>query len=69
MEGSDADAQAMAYARSWTRRGSGMGQPAPSPQPPAVVVQQAGPSVARTLIVVAGIVAVAWMWFRSRKKE
>lgn len=62
----DPDAQAMEYARSYALRGAG---DAPSPETVRYIPAPARGDgrTTRTLIVVAGIVAVAWLWFRSRR--
>ena len=60
------DAQAMEYARAYTRRQLGEA-------PASVQAQYAPPpprdsgKTMRTLIVVAGLVTVAWLWFKHRK--
>lgn len=62
-----ADAEALEHARNYARRGLGA---QPSSQVVQYQPQQAGgSSTAKVLIVVAGLVAVAWMWFRWRKRK
>lgn len=67
-EDATADECAMNYARAYAQRGL-RGSPAELPQTISYPAPMAGDSgsTTRTLIIVAGLVAVAWLWFRSRK--
>lgn len=66
-EDQDPDQAALEYARAYARRQ--LGEAPANVQAQHLPARQPGTGqTMRTLIVVAGLVAVAWMWFRSRRQ-
>mgnify|MGYP001589623058 CR=1 FL=1 len=63
----DADQAALEYARRYQRQGIGEASQIPTRIVPAPQSRSQG-STARTFILVAGAVAVVWLWLKYRRQ-